>query len=312
MKVAVIMNAGAGSIGEDNQRERAEAIRAAFAAAGVEVELHACPGAQLTDTARTAANSGVDAVVAAGGDGTVSAVATALAGGDVPMAVLPLGTLNHFARDLGMPDDLTEAARAIATQTRERVDVGEVNGRVFVNNASIGLYPELVLSRDAEQKATGHSKYRAMMTAGWRLLRRFPLLLVHLEAGDVALRLRTPFVFVGNNPYQLSPRALGQRPHLDRGTLSVYVPRCEGRAKLFWLLTRAILQRLEAVDDFEARDVTAVEVVLHHRHHVKVAIDGEVVTMASPLRFRIRPGALVVLRGPAAEAIVAPAAEVAA
>ncbi|HVV85968.1 MAG TPA: diacylglycerol kinase family protein, partial [Kofleriaceae bacterium] len=144
MKVAVIMNHAAGSAGVAHARDRAAAIRTAFTDAGVEVELHPGDGPRLADLARAAAASGVDAVVAAGGDGTVSAVASALAGGDVPLAVLPLGTLNHFAGDLGMPRELAAAARAIAAGTIDRVDVGEVNGRVFVNNSSIGLYPLVV------------------------------------------------------------------------------------------------------------------------------------------------------------------------
>ncbi len=301
MKVAVIMNAGAGSIGAAHARERAEKIEEAFAAAGVEVELHTCEGAKLTATARTAAASGVDAVVAAGGDGTVSAVAAALVDGDVPLAVLPLGTLNHFARDLGMPDDLGDAARAIAALRVERVDCGEVNGRVFVNNSSIGLYPEIVLSRDAVQRSTGHGKWRAMLTAAWRVLRRFPLLTVHVVTDEHDVLTRTPFVFVGNNSYQISALALGQRAQLDAGHLSLYMVRCRGRLKMFWLMVRAILQRLEAVQDFEALEVGEVRVVLPKRH-VKVALDGEVASMKSPLRYKIRRGALPVLRAPAVEA----------
>ena len=295
------MNAGAGSIGQAHAQERAAAIKEAFRAAGVEVELHACPGARLTAVAHAAARSGVDAVVAAGGDGTVSAVASALVGGDVPMAVLPLGTLNHFARDLGMPTDLTEAARAIAAGNLDRVDAGEVNGRTFVNNSSIGLYPLVVKARDAEQKATGHGKWRAMLTAAWRVLRRFPLLavLVRTETGSVVTR--TPFVFIGNNAYQVRPLALGQRTALDGGKLSLYVMRCQSRLKMFWLSLRAIFQRTESIEELEVQQVEEVEIKLH-RARVKVACDGEVLTLSSPLRYVIRAGALPVLRPPATAA----------
>lgn len=301
MRVAVIMNAGAGSIGAARAEERATEIRAAFDAAGVDCAIHAVAGARLAEAARAAAADGVDAVVAAGGDGTVSACAGALAGGEVPLAVLPLGTLNHFARDLGMPTALADAARAIATGTPEAVDVGEVNGRVFVNNSSIGLYPELVRLRDAEQRATGHGKWRAMVAAAWRVLRRFPLIAVHLTTDDATLKLRTPFVFVGNNPYRIDARALGQRERLDRGQLSLYSARCTSRLRMIWLSVRAIVQRLDAVDDFEAHDARSIRVVLPRRR-VPVALDGEVVTLASPLHYRIRPGALVVIRPPAAAA----------
>lgn len=298
MKVAVIMNDGAGSIGKAHARARADAIQAALAAAGVEAVIHRCAGPHLTAAARAAAASGVDAVVAAGGDGTVNAVASALVGGDVPLAVLPLGTLNHFARDLGMPDELAEAARAIAGGTVERVDAGEVNGRTFVNNSSIGLYPLIVRVRDAEQRATGRGKWRAMLTAAWRVLRRFPLVAVHVQTEQGAVLTRTPFVFVGNNAYQISPLALGQRPRLDRGCLSLYTMRCTGRLEMFWLSLRAIFQRLDRIEDLETQQVSEIRVELRRRR-VRVALDGEVVTLTSPLCYAVRPGALPVVRPPA-------------
>ena len=294
------MNAAAGSIGDARAREREGAIREAFAAAGVEVEVRRCAGPRLCDTAREAATSGVDAVVAAGGDGTVSAVASALAGTTVPLAVLPLGTLNHFARDLGMPDDLGEAARAIAAGRVAPVDVGEVNGRIFVNNSSIGLYPLVVRTREAEQKATGHGKWRAMATAVWRVLRRFPLLSVCVRHDAGAVVTRTPFVFVGNNAYQLGPLAIGQRQRLDGGHLSLYVMRCRSRARMLWLSLRAILQGADAIEDLEAEDVDAAQITLR-RARVQVAVDGEVVTMDTPLRYAIRAGALLVVHPPAAD-----------
>lgn len=301
MKVAVIMNAGAGSIGAARARERADAIRAAFADAQVDVTIESCAGERLTSAARAAATRGVDAVVAAGGDGTVSAVAAALVGGEVPLAVLPLGTLNHFARDLGMPTELGDAARAIAGGALERVDVGEVNGRTFVNNSSIGLYPALVRTRDAEQRATGHGKWRAMLTAAWRVLRHFPLVSVLVQTEHGAVVTRTPFVFIGNNAYEIRPLALGQRQRLDGGHLGLYTMRCRSRLKMFWLTLRAIFQRAESIEDFEAHEVGDVEVRLPARR-VPVALDGEVVTMVSPLRYTSRPGALPVLRPRAVEA----------
>lgn len=296
MKVAVIMNAGAGSIGAERCGERIAEVEAAFAAAGVEVSVIACEPEKLVETAARAAASGVDAVVAAGGDGTVSAVASALAGGKVPMAVLPLGTLNHFARDLGMPDDLGEAARQIAAGRLAHVDVGEVNGRCFVNNSSIGLYPEIVLSREAQQQRAGRSKWVAFAIAAWRVLRRFPLLIVDVVTERGALISPTPFLFVGNNPYKIEALSLGQRDRLDTGKLSLYLVRCQGRFRMFSLMVRAILQRLDAVEDFEAETVSEVSVRIGGKRMLHVAADGEVVPMRAPLHYRIRAGALPVLR----------------
>ncbi len=292
MKVAVIMNAGAGT--GANGDDRTEAVRAAFAAAGVEIELHPTPPKELVDTAKRLAGTQVDAVVAAGGDGTVSAVAGALAGGVMPLAVLPLGTLNHFAHDLGMPDDLAAAAVLIAAGKLQRVDVGEVNGRVFVNNSSVGLYPETVMSRDEEQRRTGRGKWSAMALATARVLKRFPLLAVSVALPERNLIAKTPLIFVGNNEYTINMLQLGKRARLDAGHLSVYLMRCKGRFGMFSLMMRAILQRLEAIQDFEA-EVAEQVVVRLPRRHLNVAVDGEVVRMSSPLRYKIRPGALPVI-----------------
>src|SRR5688572_9538807 len=144
MRVAVLINA--------NVADRSPEIGRSLTAAGVTAEVVVCEPARLTETARRLADGRYAAIVAAGGDGTVSAVAAGLAGTGTPLAVMPLGTLNHFARDLGMSKDLDECARAIARGETMPIDVGEVNGRVFINNASIGIYPEIVMERDAACK----------------------------------------------------------------------------------------------------------------------------------------------------------------
>jgi len=303
MKVAVVLNAGAGSVDVDRCQEQARQIKQAFADVSVAADVYISPGSKLAETARQVAG-GADAVVAAGGDGTVSAVAGALAGGQVPLAVMPLGTFNHFAKDIGMPLDLAEAARAIAARRSARLDVGEVNGRIFVNNSSIGLYPEIVIAREQERRQTGRRKLWAMVIAALRVLRRFPLLHVHVMTEQREVVSKTPFVFVGNNGYEISVLALGKRARLDGGQLSLYMVRCRGRLHMFWLMVRALLQRLEAVRDFEFELVSEAHVKLHRRR-LEVSFDGEVTTMTSPLHYRIRPGALPVLIPPAKEAVEA-------
>ncbi|HUS69131.1 MAG TPA: diacylglycerol kinase family protein [Kofleriaceae bacterium] len=297
MKVGVIVNAGAGSFA-GKAEERAAQIRAAFADVGVEAEVQLTPPAELADTARRMARSGVDAVVAAGGDGTVSAVASALVGGDTPIAVLPFGTLNHFARDIGVPAELAAAARSIAACRLARVDVGEVNGHTFINNTSIGLYPEIVLTRDAVQRRTGRRKWWAMLHAALRVLRRFPLLRVRVSTPERQLVARTPILFIGNNEYCLDALALGRRERLDAGRLSLYVMRCRGRLQLLWLMLRTILRRPEAVPECENDAVLEAWVSLGRKHHsLAMALDGEVVRVETPLHYQVRRGALPVLLG---------------
>ncbi len=307
MKVSVVMNASAGSIGSEQCKEKVQQVTDAFTAAGVEVEILLCEPARLTETARKAAAAGCDAVVAAGGDGTVSACATGLAGGQVPLAVLPLGTLNHFARDIGMPNDLGEAARIIAHGHMRRVDVAELNGRVFVNNSSIGLYPEMVMHRDVEQKQSGRGKWQAMLLAAWRVLRKFQLMTVRVSTPERTTMVRTPFVFVGNNAYSTTIVALGKRAALDQGQLGLYVLRSHGRLKMMWVVLQSLFGRAQAARELDVELITEVK-VSGTRRRVTVALDGEVVRMTTPLHYVSRPGALGVLLPPPKE-VTEPIAE---
>ena len=294
MKAVVLLNCGPG--GPDSPRARTESDRvaAAFRAAGVPAAVQCVPASGLDEAARAAAASEDDPVVLGGGDGTISTGAAALAGGPKTLGVLPLGTFNHFARDLGIPLGLEDAVRTIAEGRVREVDVGEAGGRPFVNNASIGLYPELVRVRDELRRHRGMRKGTAMLAAAREVLRAPPFLRVELRVLGDAARVRTPFVFVGNNRYEMSLFSLGARSALDRGELSLYVARNTRRWGILRLALRALVGRLRQDRDFEALTVPEVE-VRTHRRTVKVALDGEVYSMESPLRYRVRPRALRVL-----------------
>src|SRR5262245_50993435 len=232
MKVAILLNATAGALVHESYELRAQEILAACHAADVAATAQSCVPAQLTATARRIArDAAVDAVVVAGGDGTVSAVAAGLVDSEVALGVIPLGTRNHFAKDLGIRD-VEAAIAAIASGATRRVDVGEVNGRVFVNNSSIGLYPEMVVQREAE-RWRGRSKWVAMLRAALLRLLRFPLLHVAIGLAGGVVSARTPFVLVGNNPYAFGVRELGSRRRLDDGTLGVYTLRSTSRWHMF-------------------------------------------------------------------------------
>src|SRR5688572_21398888 len=239
MKVAILLNALAGQLVNQSCEERAQEILAACRAANIEATAHLCRAAQLTATARALARRGwFDAIVAAGGDGTVSAVAAGLVGTDVPLAVIPLGTLNHFSKDLGIRD-LESAIAAIAAGHTKRVDVGEVNGKTFINNSSIGLYPEMVIQRDRLRK---RSKWLAVLRASLRTLLRFPLLHVAIALANTVMSARVPFVMIGNNEYAIGVRELGSRERLDAGQLSVYTIRATSRWRMFASMIHALFR----------------------------------------------------------------------
>ncbi|HZL35379.1 MAG TPA: diacylglycerol kinase family protein [Tepidisphaeraceae bacterium] len=287
MRALVLCNFAAG-MGLTAQIEH---IEQAFRASGLAAEVRAVRGDELAASARMAAQSGVDAVVAAGGDGTISAVAGALAGTSMPMGVLPLGTLNHFAKDLGLPLELERAVRVIAAGRVRPVDVGEVNGRCFVNNSSIGLYPQIVTRRNEQCQRLGRGKWLAMGLAIIAMFHRYPVVRVVLETGQRAFHRTTPFVFIGNNRYDISLLSLGSRHRLDGGELSVYFANRPGRFGLLALMARALFGRLNQAKDFEVLSLKTMRIDTH-KSSLRVACDGEVLRLQPPLNYRIRPGAL--------------------
>ena len=251
-------------------------------------------GGELADLAKHAVATGAERVVAAGGDGTVSTVAGALAGTQSALGVIALGTLNHFARDVGIPLDVP-AAVVNTLQGRPRlIDAGEVNGRVFLNNSSIGLYPQMVYRRAKQQRRLGRSKWQAMLWAAHMVLRSHPFIDVTLQIDGVAHRRRTAFVFVGNNGYEMEGFDIGRRPRLDGGMLSVYLTQRTSRRRLLALGLRALAGRLRQARDFEAASATHLRIE-SRRARLLVSTDGEIGAFELPLEYRIRPGALRVI-----------------
>lgn len=294
-RVEIILNASAGS----GDQEAARATLAEIFAASDHWDAHvslAGSGAEIVELARRAASDrDVQIVVAGGGDGTVNAVASELVGTDKSLGVLPLGTLNHFAKDLGIPLDLEGAARNIIEGEVVRVDVGEVNGRIFINNSSLGLYPSIVRHREKQQERLGRGKWFAALWATLEVFRRYPLFGVRLSADDgQEFRRRTPFVFIGNNEYQMDTFNLGARSCLDAGHLSLHLTRDVGRWGLVRLAVSALFGRLRESKDFDALCTKEVWIETR-RTRLRVATDGEVTIMRSPLHYRVRPAALQVI-----------------
>ena len=293
MKASVLLNAAAGLRPGQVQAEAA-CVRELFASVGVEAEVRRVPGPQLLAAARAAAASSADVVVMGGGDGTIGAGAGGLANTGKAMGVLPLGTLNHFARDLGIPSELEEAVRNVAEGVAREVDLGEANERVFVNNSSIGLYPAAVSLRDAWMERQSTHKWVAMGRAALATLREFPVVRVTLRLEEGGVNLTTPMVFVGNNRYDTKLFSLGKRPALDEGELWVYLARDAGRFRFVRLVLGALVGRLDDSRDFQGIGLKGM-VVEDRRRLLRIAFDGEVSHVAPPVRYRIRPRALRVI-----------------
>ncbi len=250
-------------------------------------------GTTIGEQARVAAQSGCRLVVAAGGDGTVNVVASAALARDIPFGVLPIGTLNHFAKDLGMPLELPEAVRVLATGGTRRVDVGEVNEHIFLNNSSLGVYPRIVQLRD-RYRETGLGKWFAALWATLAVLRRRPFLGVRIRTGDETVLRRTPFVFVGNNEYRMAGLHAASRDSLAGGYLALYVMHARHRRSLLRLGIQVLWRGVAGVDELELIPVTEATIETR-RSRLRVALDGEVMLLQSPLVYRCRPGALAVV-----------------
>jgi diacylglycerol kinase family enzyme len=292
LPVPVIVNASAHS---DGAAHVASELNKYFEAARIQIEIKLTnSGKNILDEVSAAILGKPKTIVVGGGDGTLNAAAGLLIGSGIALGVLPLGTFNHFAKDLHVPLDLGSAVTTIAEGYCAQVDVGAVNDRFFLNNASLGIYPQLVETRHLEQQRLGHGKRPAFVWAALAVLRRYPFMEVLLNIDGKSLARRTPFVFVGNNRYEMEGFRIGERVRLDSGELSLYVANRTGRLGLLRLALRALLHRLNQAADFDMVHAKHIEVQTR-RERVHIATDGEILVMQTPLRFRVVPGALKVI-----------------
>lgn len=263
-------------------------VRQAFAATGAAIDLQLLDGDEIADAARAHARAGV--VVVGGGDGTMAAAASALARSHAALAILPLGTRNHFARQLGVPLDLTEAAKLAIGGQRRRIDLGQAGGRVFVNNASFGIYTRFVRKRDSGKGP----KWLGTLPATWHVLRNMRAQHFPLRIDRERITLNTPLLFIANNPYSLERGHIGERESLTDGALAIYSVAARGPGQLIGFAVRALCGLARPERDFE-HFLEAREVIIEGEGLIEGAFDGELDQLALPLRLRSLPNALGVV-----------------
>jgi diacylglycerol kinase family enzyme len=266
----------------------ASAVEEAFAATGRAIDLRLLDGGEIADAAKR--HAGAPVVVVGGGDGTIGAAASALAHTSSALAVLPLGTRNHFARQLGLPLDLAEAARLAVSGQRRRIDIGVAGDRVFVNNASFGIYTRFVRLRDSG----GGPRWLSTIPATWHALRRMRAQRFALRIDGERRELVTPLLFVGNNEYSIALGHLGQRESLDDGRLSLCAVAAQLPFQLLAFAARALVGLARPERDFE-EFASAQRIVLEGEGHIEGAFDGELTLLPLPLRLRSMPAALGVV-----------------
>jgi YegS/Rv2252/BmrU family lipid kinase len=288
--IALIINGGSGA---DDSNKDAHDVEARLRAAGHEVRLTLSKDPEILGRgADDAITSKAEAVIAGGGDGTICLVSGKLAGSGIPLGVLPMGTLNHFAKDLGLPLELDKAVEVILAGHTELIDVGEVNGRVFINNSSLGLYPAIVRLRE-RNPARGWRKWPVAFAATVEAMKKQPKLTITVKVEGEDKVHRTPIFFVGNNAYQARGLKPGVRESLTEGHLALYIVELHRRGDLARLAWRMVRGKAEESDWLEV--VFAEEALVETTaSKADVSRDGEVEQLKTPLRYRIRPKALKV------------------
>lgn len=291
MKICCILNEKAGSADLAGR----DIVVDLFSKHGVSVNIYETrEGNSVSDLASLAVRQKFDIIVAGGGDGTINAVATALIGHpSARLAILPLGTLNHFARDLDIPFDVSRAIEIICAGHSKSVDVGIVNDCYFLNNSSVGLYPAIVRLRESLQSA-GYSKWLAALLSSLRILVKFRRFDLEVQPSDGPfIKRKTPLLFVGNNAYETALTKLGRRTTIDRGRLWISLPISQTRMGFILGLVALVFQREKTTDTliFEATSLK----VSSKKRHLTVATDGEIVHLKPPLNYRMLPRALNVL-----------------
>ncbi|UFS71698.1 diacylglycerol kinase [Geomonas sp. RF6] len=294
--IFIVMNAGSG---KEDVKTREATIRQVLSDAKREHRLWPVRNAeQLSVAAREAValareRSGI--VVAAGGDGTINSVVQAVLGSGRPFGVLPQGTFNYFSRTHGIPLDTAEATAALLDGVVRPVQVGLVNGRAFLVNASVGLYPRLLENREAHKRQFGRTRLVALFSALMTVLRPPRQMALTLEEGGEKRVVTTPTLVVDNNALQLEQVGLPEAHAVKRGELAAVTVQARGVFEMLVLLGYAALGKLAKAEKVLSFPFETLTVKPLRRRRIKVATDGEIVWLAPPLVFTVAPDPLLLV-----------------
>ncbi|MCL3883229.1 diacylglycerol kinase family protein [Marivita sp. GX14005] len=290
-RICVLFNAGSGKQGDDEAR----AIREAMDDTGLAAEIRVIEkGSQIAPETRRALRGGFEMIVAAGGDGTISAVAGVLRGQGTPLGILPLGTFNYFARSLDIPTEIPGAVRLLADGVRRPVRVGTINDRVFLNNASLGAYPAILKTREDTYARWGRSRLAAYWSVLLTLMRLRRPMRLRITADGTRHDIRTPLVFALNNAFQLDRIGLQGAQEIASGRLALFAAPDHGR----WGIIRDALElamgRAQREVDFKMIAARHITIETQGRVH-DVAGDGERTRMQPPFDLKVVEDALQVI-----------------
>jgi diacylglycerol kinase family enzyme len=291
MKIAVIINASAGSGDSYDDYKR---LKEAFNRKNVKADFIELYGDNIKDKIVSLTYPEYYAIAAAGGDGTINSVLNMTIDSKLSLGIIPMGTLNHFAKDAGIPLEIEDAVDVIVNQHTVMVDIAEVNGKYFLNNSSVGLYPKMVKQRDKEMEVLKYGKWFAMFRAILNIFSKYPLITFRIKTEDHYNVIKTPFIFVGNNVYTFDLFSLGKRERIDEGTLSLYYPKTTGRFSILRFAFMALINKLDSTEDFYNSRCDEIS-VNSRRRTLEVSVDGEVLHLNPPLNYKIHPRKLRLL-----------------
>ncbi|MGH6925551.1 MAG: diacylglycerol/lipid kinase family protein [Propylenella sp.] len=294
MRLNLVLNRNAGALRGRDPKATAEELADIFRAHGHSVEVHVLSGREAIDAiARICRNADSDALIAGGGDGTISAAAAAAAESSFTLGVLPLGTMNLFARSLGIPLKPAAAAEGLASAEAVAVDIGDVNGRFFTHHVTLGLHPRMIRMRERLSYASRLGKIWASGQAWWMAVRQSPRLDLLIKADGESFRRRTAAILVSNNPL-----GEGHLPYADdprQGRFGVYVATARRPQQLTQLTAQIVLGNISdnpLLEWWLAKEVEIAPALAE----VQASVDGELVTLAAPLKFTLHRGGLYVLK----------------
>lgn len=294
MRLVAILNREGGTLRTTDLDWLSAHIRGSFDKAGHNVDIDIVRGGEVEAALkRAAAAPDVDAVVAAGGDGTISAAAAALMNSDKALAVLPAGTMNLFARSLKIPLSLSEAVEALAAGTERRVDIATADGRPFIHQFSIGLHARMVMLRSRFEYGSRLGKMLASVRASFAVIARPPTMDIELDMEGTKVVATTSGIGISNNLFGDGHLPYADEP--DRGVLGIYVLGAAGRLEIAWLMLALAAGRWKDVDTVEIHETEQAVLCIRSRRRLRAVIDGELCSVGERVELRIHPGALTVL-----------------
>jgi YegS/Rv2252/BmrU family lipid kinase len=287
-RVAVVYNTHAGTQNTQSDPDFSDYICGLLQNYGIRADVFPSQPDELDTQLSHILNQAYDILLIGGGDGTISSVMQLVEDHPILLGILPLGTLNHFARDLGIPSELEDAIHQLSHAQIRSVDLGCINGRLFINNVSMGIYPYAVILRDRYQKKYGIRKGAAFILSLVRIIRYMQRMKIKILLDGKWVQLHSSLVFIGNNKYEMTPLRLGSRKQLDGGILHLVIAQEHTWWRLLLIGLRAIVSQNKREPELQFYEMNTVQLDTN-TSRVVIGMDGEVYILETPLDIQMKP-----------------------